>query len=544
MPHNVEAKPLDFMSSTATQRMPENIEPDSPERISELQTEVRELERQIQEQRAQIHTYEQHIRILKDSMRGVPADHYRAGREKLSEAPGQRSLFNEVEALMDTAKAVSFEPDQTATSLRETSSTQGKPGPKTLASHLPRVEARYELPETERVCSCGGALQEFGVETSEQLDYLPAKLRLIRHVKAQYTCGSCHGTVRVATMPPQILPQTNASPGLLAQIVISKFVDGMPLLRLESVAERHGVNLSRATQAAWMIALSTPLQPLLSLMDERVRTSGYVRIEGAPLQMLNSDQPATAEHSIWVRVAGPPKERLILFDYDASPGSEVAERLLQGGHGYVQGDGHAAYDAVAARLQLMHAGCMAKLKRRFLEAIEALPHSLRKETAAHEMVRRIDALYAIEREIKTLTPDERMKVRRERASPLLNMLIERACTLQNETPPTTRLSEALAYLTIQSPKWARYIEDGRLEIDTALAENAIRPFARGKRAWLFADTASGATVSAAFFSLVETAKANALEPYAYLRRLFERLPHAKTVADYEALLPFSGFANS
>jgi transposase len=160
------------------------------------------------------------------------------------------------------------------------------------------------------------------------------------------------------------------------------------------------------------------------------------------------------------------------------------------------------------------------------------------------MVRRIDALYAIEREIKTLTPDERMKVRRERASPLLNMLIERACTLQNETPPTTRLSEALAYLMSQSPKWARYIEDGRLEIDTTLAENAIRPFARGKRAWLYADTASGATVSAAFFSLIETAKANALQPYAYLRRLFERLPHAKTVADYEALLPFSGFAHS
>jgi transposase len=212
---------------------------------------------------------------------------------------------------------------------------------------------------------------------------------------------------------------------------------------------------------------------------------------------------------MWVRVAGPPKERLILFDYDASRSSGVAARLLEDCHGYVQCDGYAAYDAVAARLKLTHAGCMAHARRRFFEAVEALPHSQRKqETAAHEIVRRIDALYTIEREIKALTPQERTKVRRERASPLLDTLIERPYALQKETLPSGKLGEALAYLTKQWSKLARYIEDGRLEIDTNLAENAIRPFPRGGRAWLFADTVSGAKASAAFFSLVETAKAN------------------------------------
>jgi hypothetical protein len=139
------------------------------------------------------------------------------------------------------------------------------------------------------------------------------------------------------------------------------------------------------------------------------------------------------------------------------------------------------------------------------------------------MVRRIDALYTIEREIKTLTPDERAEVRRERALPLSDKLIERACALQNQMLPSGKLG---------------------LEIDTNLAENAIRPFARGRRAWLFADSVSGAKASAMLYSLVETAKANGLEPYAYLRRLFERLPHANTVADYEALLPFAAFATS
>jgi transposase len=516
-----------------------------PEQILELQVQIRELERQLLERSAQIRTYEQHVRILEEALRVMRADRYGASREKLGEAPGQRSLFNEVEVLMDLAKAVDFEPDLTATPLRESSPSKGKPGRKALASHLPRIEVRYELPEIERVCRCGAPLKEFDVETSEQLDYVPAKIRVIRHVKAKYACTCCDSTVKVAAMPPQILPRTNASPGLLAQIATSKYVDGLPLYRLETVAERHGVNLPRATQAAWMIALINPLQPLLNLMDERARASGYVRIDETPLQVLKSDKPATSEHWIWVRVAGPPKERLILFDYDPSRSSAVAERLLEGCHGYVQSDGYAAYDGVAVRLKLTHVGCMAHLRRRFFEAIEALPHSERKqETAAHEMVRRIDALYTIEREIKTLTADERAKVRRERALPLLDKLIERAFSLQNQTLPSGKLGEALAYLAKQWPKLVRYIEDGRLEIDTNLAENAIRPFARGRRAWLFADTVSGAKASATFFSLVETAKANGLEPYAYLRRLFERLPYAKTVADYETLLPLATFANS
>ena len=525
--------------------MLESAAPESDERVIELQTALRELERKLLERSAQAQSYEQRIRILEEALRVMQADRYGASREKLGEAPGQRSLFNEVEVLTDVAKAVDFEPELTATPLRESSTPKGKPGRKALAAHLPRVEVRYELPEIERICSCGEALKEFDVETSEQLDYEPAKIRVIRHVKAKYACTCCHGTVKVAAMPPQVLPRTNASPGLLAQVATSKYVDGMPLYRLETVAARHGVHLPRATQAAWMIALIKPLQPLMNLMDERARASGYVRIDETPLQVLKSEKPATAEHWMWVRVAGPPRERLILFDYDASRSSEVAERLLDGCHGYVQSDGYAAYDAVAVRLKLTHVACMAHARRRFFEAIQALPHSERKqETAAHEMVRRIDALYAIEREIKALEPQARTQMRRERALPLLDALIERARTLQDQTLPSGKLGEALAYLTRQWPKLVRYIDDACLAIDTNIAENAIRPFARGRRAWLFADTVSGARASAMFFSLVETAKANGLEPYAYLRRLFERLPHAKTVADYEALLPFGTLAES
>ena len=197
---------------------------------------------------------------------------------------------------------------------------------------------------------------------------------------------------------------------------------------------------------------------------------------------------------------------------------------------------------MAASLQLTHVGCFAHARRRFFEAVQALPKSeQKKNTAAHEIVRRIDALYAIEREIKHLSGEERRHARQTRAVPLLHALHTFALSLQTQTLTSGKLGEALAYLAKQWSKLIRYVDDGRLAIDTNLAENAIRPFARGRRAWLFADSVKGAKASAAFFSLVETAKANGLEPYAYLCRLFERLPHAKTVEDFEALLPFRTF---
>jgi transposase len=209
----------------------------------------------------------------------------------------------------------------------------------------------------------------------------------------------------------------------------------------------------------------------------------------------------------------------------------------------VQSDGYAAYDAVAVRLNLIHLACMAHARRRFFEAIQALPKSEQKrETAAHEIVRRIDALYTIEREIKMLSPETRAAERQKKAAPLLNALHEFASSLEQQTLPSGKLGEALAYLLKQWPKLIRYIEDGRLAIDTNLAENAIRPFALGRRNWLFSDTVKGAKASAALYGIVETAKANGLEPYTYLRKLLEQLPHAKTITDFEALLPFATFA--
>ncbi len=511
---------------------------DAEERITRLESQLREREELLNQRALELETRDRRIRLLEEALRVLQADKYGASREKLGVAPGQRGLFNEVEATIELTEMVGVEPELTATPLRDTRTSGIKPGRKALAAHLPRIEIRHDVPEIERVCACGSALTEISAETSEQLDYVPAKVQVLRHVRPKYACPCCQNGVKIAPVPMHILPRSNAAPGLLAHLVTAKYVDSLPLHRQEAIFARHGVSLPRATQAAWIIAVAELAQPLLNLMDERLRSSGYIRIDETPVQVLNSDKAPTAEHWMWVRVAGPPRQRLILFEYDASRAAPVAERLLEGATGYVQSDGYAVYDGVAVRLKLSHVGCFAHARRRFFEAIQALPQSERKrETAAHEMVRRIDALYCIEREIKTLEPEQRTRVRRERAVSLLESLITHARTVQQQTLPSGKLGEALAYLTKQWSKLVRYIEDGRLAIDTNLAENAIRPFALGRRNWLFADTVKGAKASAALYSLVESAKANGLEPYAYLRRLFEQLPHARTVADFEALLP-------
>lgn len=513
-----------------------------PSSSTDTEAHIAQLETLLSQRTAELEAHKQRIRLLEEALRFMRADKYGASREKLGQAPGQRGLFNEAEATLEVIEATGVEPELAATPLRESRPSNTTAGRKALPAHLPRIEVRHEVPALERVCGCGLALQEIGAETSEQLDYIPAKIQVIRHVRPKYACAHCHACVKVAPAPLTILPRSNASPGMLAHVITSKFVDGLPFYRQETVLARHHVAVPRGTQAAWAIAVVSPITPLLNLMDERLRSSGYIRIDETSVQVLKSEDAPSTHYQMWVRVAGPVGQRLILFDYDASRGSHVAARLLEGASGYVQSDGYAAYDGVAVQLQLTHVGCFAHARRRFFEAIQALPVELRKQnTAAHEFVRRIDALYAIEREIKALSDEERLLARQTRAVPLLAALHEAAHALQRDTLPSGKLGDALTYLTKQWPKLIRYVQDGRLAIDTNLTENAIRPFALGRRNWLFADTVNGAKTSAALYSLVETAKANGLEPYAYLRRLFERLPYAKTVEDFETLLPFSTF---
>lgn len=509
-------------------------------RIALLQSEIERLRCRDAEREAELAARERRIRLLEEALRVLQANRFGASREKLHVAPGQSELFNEAEALAELQAVIGIEVELKATPLREVTAAANKAGRKAIAAHLPRVAIIHDIPQSERQCACGSAMREIGTEVSEQLDYIAAKIQVLQHIRKKYACPGCEQCVKTAALPEQILPRTNAAPGLLAHLVTSKYVDALPLYRQEMIFARYGVRLPRATQAAWVIALSERVQPLINLMDERLRSSGYIRMDETPIQVINSEQSSGSKHYMWIRVAGLPGERIVLFDYDASRSGNTAMRLLEGAHGTLQSDGYYAYDEAARVLSLTHCGCIAHARRKFFEAIKALPKNEQKSrTAAHEAVQRIDELYALERQAKSLSDADRLALRQEKAVPLLNALHAWAGDLTRHTLASGKLGDALAYLIKQWPKLVRYVDDGRVAIDTNLAENAIRPFALGRRNWLFADTVNGAKASANLYSLVQTCRANEIEPYRYLRRLFTELAAAQTVEQIDALLPWN-----
>jgi transposase len=333
-----------------------------------------------------------------------------------------------------------------------------------------------------------------------------------------------------------------ASPGLLAHIVVAKYQDALPLHRQEHILKRIGLDLPRATLAAWMIKLGIWIQPLINLLQDVLLGYDVLQMDETTLQVLKEPAKLPQSNSyLWVRRGGPPDLPVLLFDYDPSRSQAVPLRLLEGYRGYVQVDGYDGYNAVGLQSDIVLVGCMAHARRKFDEAVKAQgvdrdnPEKIGK---AMEGLRYLQALYRIERECKGSSSEERYSVRQQKAKPLFETLRAWLDAALPTVAPQSITGKALTYLHNQWPKLIRYLDDGRLSIDNNRVENAIRPFVIGRRNWLFSDTVRGAQSSANLYSLIETAKANGLEPYAYLRHLFTELPKAETLEQIEALLPF------
>ena len=473
--------------------------------------------------------------------------HKRFGASSEKANADQLQLFNEAE---ETAAATSEAPDgtpETACEITVPEHTRKTPGRKPLPPLLPRVRIEHDVPDAEKICPCGCMLSRIGEETSEQLDIAPAKIQVLQHVRFKYACRSCEGSshdgaaVTIAPVPEQPIPKSNASSGLLAHIVTSKFVDGLPLYRQTTMFARIGVDLGRGTMANWMIRTGELVIPLINLMGEVQLSHDLLQMDETTVQVLKEEgRTAEAKSRMWVRRGGPPDKPVILFDYDPSRSGAVALRLLEDYKGFLQTDGYSAYDGVSALLGLTHVACLAHARRKFDEALKVQSKAGRGGLAAAGLAL-IQKIYRIEKVAREmgLTSDQRHQLRNEKARPVWDELRRWLDSVRGHAPPSTLTGKALAYLDGQWPRLIRVLEDGRLEVDNNLCENAIRPFVMGRKAWLFSATPAGAEASARLYGLIETAKANGLEPFAYLRHVFAELPKAKTLADIEALLPWA-----
>jgi transposase len=505
-----------------------------PEDVEALQALVTSLRQTTQEQQEKIQRQSSVIEQLVEQIKLGRHKQFGPSSEQWRD---QMWLFNEAEAIAD-AEPCGEEAEADTGTIEVPAHRRKRGGRKVLPPELPRIEVIHELPMSERTCAHDGAeLEIIGESVTEQLDIIPAQVRVIRHIRRKYACPCCDGTILTAPLPAQPIPKSRVSPGLLAYIITNKYVDALPLYRQQQIFDRLGVEISRSNLASWVIQAGRLVQPLINLMRDRLLAGGYIQMDETTIQVLKEPgKTAQSQSYLWVQRGGPPEHPLILYDYDPSRSQSVPKRLLDGFEGYLQTDGYAGYEAVGAWPKVIQVGCFAHARRKFHEATRGQSKK-RKSTIAWRGMKYIQALYGIEREVKDAKPEVRYQARREKANPILAEMRAWLDEVLPQVPPTTLTGKALNYLHSQWPKLDRYLDDSRLYIDNNWVENAIRPFVVGRKNFLFCDTVSGAHASANLYSLIETAKANGREPYAYLRQVFTELPGAKTVEQIEALLP-------
>lgn len=510
-------------------------------RIDDLQGQVHLAEEENHQLRDRMRRLEQENNLLREERRLLFAQLYGRKTERLPERENpQQPLFDEAEA--ESSKPVEAETVEIPAHRRV------KSGRKPLPEDLPRVEIVHDVPVEQKHCGCGAEKSRIGEEVAEQLDVVPARVQVLRHIRPKYACRQCEGvqddgpTVVIAPPPAQLIPKSYASAGLLACILIAKFADAQPFYRQEGIFKRLGVDLNRTTMCNWAVQTGIACQPLLELLNKEIRSGPLINIDETTVQVLKEPgRSPTSKSYMWIFRGGDPERPALEFRYHPGRHGEIAEEYLGDYRGYVQTDGYSGYDFLDRRSGIVHLGCWAHVRRKFVDVIKATGglRSKKKTGVAEEAVERIRDLYVIEHEAKDakLDPDGIVRLRQEKAAPLLEEMHGWLEELSRETPPRSLLGKAIAYALGQWPRLRHYHKDGRLRPDNNLAENAIRPFVVGRKNWLFSGNAAGAKASATLYSLIETAKANGLEPYWYLRHVFERLPQARTEEQLRALLP-------
>ena len=394
------------------------------------------------------------------------------------------------------------------------------PARRPLPAHLPRMTVNHE---TACACPhCGGALRKLGEDVTEVLDYVPASFRVIRHVRPKFSCRVCE-SITQAPAPDVPIRRGRASPGLLAHVLVAKFADHLPLYRQSEIYERAGVDLERSTLADWVGQCSALLRPLIDALGRHVMAGERVHADDTPVPVLAPGAGRTKTGRLWAylrdeRPYAGTATPAVLYRYSPDRRAEHPRRHLAGFAGVLHADGYAGFDGLYDSGRVVEAACWAHVRRKFFDL-----HATGKAPLATEALTRIQALYAVEAEIRGRPPDERRHARATRAGPLLaDMKMWLEGTLRR-VPQRGDLAAAIRYALARWTALTRYARDGSIEIDNNPVERAIRPIALGRKNWLFAGSDAGGMRAAAIASLIATARLNCVEPEVYLRHVLERI---------------------
>ena len=507
---------------TAPDRLPED-----PEKLREI---ILGLQSTIAEQSDQIDAWKSKYQHMLEQFR--LAQQRQFGHS--GETADQLGLFNESEEIDAAATAEREAESETITYTRK------KPSRKPLPDHLPRETIVHDIEDKTCDC-CGHDLHRIGEEKREQLEFIPASAKVIEHVRPKYACRHCdqQGTevkIKIAPAPKSPIPKSIATASLLAQIITSKYQYALPLYRQERMFQQFDIELNRKTMAEWMMRCGELLDPLYQRLQSILLQQAVIQADETPLQVLKEDKHRCY---MWVYCTGsdspdhqpgaPPN--IVLYDYQASRSGQCAKHYLGDYRGYLQVDGYAGYEQTQATLS----GCWAHARRKFVEARKAQPKG--KTGKADWAISHIQKLYRVESEIKHLGAEDKQQARQKQSRSLLNQFKAWLDKSVHQVPPEMALGKAVAYALGQWEKLERYLEDGQLQIDNNRVERAVKPFVIGRKNWLFSNTANGARASAILYSIIETAKANGLVPFDYLRHILQAI--AEKPENIDALLPWA-----
>jgi len=405
-----------------------------------------------------------------------------------------------------------------------------------LPEHLPRADMTVDIAPAVCPC-CGGAVHAIGETVSEMLDYVPARLRVLRIRRPKYGCRTC-GTIHQAPAPERPIAKGRASAGLLAQVLVSKYCDHLPLYRQSQIFARQGVTLNRSTLASWVGGASWWLEALRDRLAAQVFASAKLFADDTPIPVLDPGRGRTRTGRLWVYVrddrpwAGPdPPAAVYLYSPDRKAERPAAH--LGRFRGTLQVDGYAGFEKLGAG-GIVLAACWAHTRRKFYDVHQATGSPI-----AAEALRRIAEIYALENEVRGRGAAERLRVRDARARPVVEALRSWLADQLQQVPPRGGLAEAIRYALARWPALCRFLEDGRIELDNNPVERAIRPVALGRKNHLFAGSDGGADRWAVIASLLETAKLNGVEPYAYLKDVLERMTNGHPMSRIDELLPWN-----
>jgi transposase len=501
-----------------------------PENRKELENLVNQQATQIEQLEAKVRWFEEQFHLSRHKQFGASSE--RSVKE-------QRNLFNEAEAIAEDGPAEEV--------LRQAITYERrKPGRKPIPTDLPMERIEYRLPEEEQICTaCGGHLHEMSEQCRHEVKLVPAQAKIVQHARIVYGCRNCEKNsievpIKTASAPRPVIEKGLASPSAVAYVMTMKFVDGVPLYRQEQHYARLGIDLSRGVLSNWMLKGSEWLELIGARLKQHLLLQKILHADETTLQVLKeAGRAAESQSYMWLFRTGSQGPPIVLYEYQETRAGEHPRNFLKGFKGYLQVDGYAGYHNIP---DVILCGCWAHLRRKFDEALKGLPPNKRASgSCAREALDRINRLFAIERELKRCTPEERLEIRNQKSRPIVEEFRKWLEEILPGVLPKSLFGKAVNYGLNQWEKLVRFLEDGRLEIDNNRAERSIKPFVIGRKNWLFCNTPKGAKASAVIYSIIETAKENGLNPYAYLNYLFEKLPNLESRDDatLDQLLPWN-----